>query len=115
MTLLSEALAEPLVLMFGYRGELFDMTVRGFRIYMLAFLFAGINVFASSMFTALNNGLVSAIISFLRMCVFQASAVMLVPLFLGLDGVWCSHFFSEIAALIVTVICLLSLKKRYGY
>lgn len=115
MTGLSEALAYPLVKIFGYEGALFDMTVRGMRIYSLSFLIAGISVFASSMFTALNNGPVSALISFLRMCVFQVGAVLIVPIFWQLDGVWAATGVSELCSLVVSVSCLLAFKKRYGY
>lgn len=115
MTVLSEALAYPFIKIFGYDGELFDMTLRGFRIYAPAFLIAGFSYFGSSMFTALNNGLVSGIISFLRTLVFQVVAVLTVPLVLGLDGVWSATCFAEIASLAITVIFIIAFRKRYGY
>lgn len=115
MTVLSEALAYSFIKIFGYDEELFDMTLRGFRIYAPAFLIAGFSYFGSSMFTALNNGLVSGIISFLRTLVFQVVAVLTVPLVLGLDGVWSATCFAEIASLVITVIFIIAFRKRYGY
>ena len=115
MTGLSEALASPVIMLFGFDGELFEMTLRGFRIYSAAFLITGFSVFGSSMFTALNNGLVSAVISFLRTLVFQIVTVMVCPVFMGLDGVWAATCFAEILALAVTVICIFACRKKYGY
>ncbi len=115
MTGLSEALAYPIIKLFGFDGELFDMTLRGFRIYALAFLLTGFSVFGSSLFTALNNGLISALISFLRTLVFQIAAVMLLPLLWKLDGVWSAICFAEAASVMVTVIFVLCFRKRYKY
>ncbi len=115
MTGLSEALASPIIMLFGFDGELFGMTLRGFRIYSVAFMITGFSVFGSSLFTALNNGLVSAVISFLRTLVFQIAAVMVCPVFMGLDGVWSATCFAEILALAVTVICIFICRKKYYY
>lgn len=115
MTGLSEALASPIIMLFGFDGELFEMTLRGFRIYSVAFMITGFSVFGSSLFTALNNGLVSAVISFLRTLVFQIAAVMVCPVFMGLDGVWSATCFAEILALAVTVICIFICRKKYYY
>ncbi len=115
MTGLSEALASPIIMLFGFDGELFGMTLRGFRIYSVAFMITGFSVFGSSLFTALNNGLVSAIISFLRTLVFQIAAVMVCPIFMGLDGVWSATCFAEILALAVTVTCIFVCRKKYYY
>lgn len=115
MFALSEGLAYPLVLVFGFDGELFDATLRGLQIYSTVFLIVGFSSFGSSLFTALNNGLISALISFLRTCVFQVAAVMLLPLLWGLDGVWASACFSSLASLIITVIFVLCYRKKYGY
>lgn len=115
MTGLSEALASPIIMLFGFDGELFEMTLRGFRIYSVAFMITGFSVFGSSLFTALNNGLVSAVISFLRTLVFQIAAVMVCPIFMGLDGVWSATCFAEILALAVTVICIFICRKKYYY
>lgn len=115
MTGLSEALASPIIMLFGFDGELFGMTLRGFRIYSVAFMITGFSVFGSSLFTALNNGLVSAVISFLRTLVFQIAAVMVCPIFMGLDGVWSATCFAEVLALAVTVICIFICRKKYYY
>ncbi len=115
MTGLSEALASPIIMLFGFDGELFEMTLRGFRIYSVAFMITGFSVFGSSLFTALNNGLVSAVISFLRTLVFQIAAVMVCPVFMGLDGVWSATCFAEVLALAVTVICIFICRKKYYY
>ena len=115
MTALSEALAYPIIKIFGYESELFEMTLRGFRIYSVAFSIAGYTVFASSLFTALNNGLVSGIISFLRTLLFQTAAVMVVPIFLGIDGVWSATCFSELLSLAVSVTFMVVYRKKYGY
>ena len=115
MTGLSEALASPIIMLFGFDGELFEMTLRGFRIYSVAFMITGFSVFGSSLFTALNNGLVSAVISFLRTLVFQIAAVMVCPIFMGLDGVLSATCFAEILALAVTVTCIFVCRKKYYY
>ena len=92
-----------------------EMTVRGFMIYALSFLLCGFNIFGSSFFTALSNGLVSALISFVRTLVCQIAAVMLLPLVLGLDGIWWSVVAAELAALLLTVYCFWKFKDRYHY
>ena len=115
MTGLAEALAYPAVKMFGFDGALFDMTVRGLRIYSIAFIISGFSVFGSSLFTALNNGLISAIISFSRTFVFQIAAVMVIPIWLGIDGVWSATCFADILSLIVTASLILAFRKKYGY
>ena len=91
------------------------MTTRGFIIYSLSFLLCGLNLFGSSMFTALNNGLISALISFLRTLVFQVAAVLLLPLVWQLDGVWFSIVAAELAALLLTFIFFIAFRKRYHY
>ncbi len=103
------------VKMFGFEGELYDMTLCGLRIYFASFLVTGVSVFASALFTALNNGLISGLISFLRTLVFQVGSVLLVPLFLGVDGVWSAICFAEVASLIVSVSFIAAYRKRYGY
>ncbi len=109
-------LAYPLSMLFvGYDKELLEMTVRGFMIYSLSFLVNGFNVFGSSFFTALNNGLVSAVISFSRLLLFQMIVVFTLPLLLGLDGVWLSITVAELLALILTVTFFVTQKKKYGF
>lgn len=114
MTALSEALGYPFVKMFGYTDELFDMTLRGFRIYSCVFLIVGFNMFGSSLFTALNNGLVSAVISSLRIA-FCITAVMVFPLIWGIDGVWAAASFAEVFAIASTLLFVFLFRKKYGY
>lgn len=112
----SELLAAPLAGIFvGYDAELLALTVRGFRIFSLLFLFAGVNIFGSSMFTALNNGLISALISFLRTLVFQIAAVLILPIFFKVDGIWVSVVAAELAAFIITIFFIVTKRKKYGY
>ncbi len=112
----SQLFAAPLAGIFvGYDAELLKLTVRGFRIFSFSFLFAGVSIFGSSMFTALNNGLISALISFLRTLVFQISAVLLLPLILKVDGIWASVVVAELAAVMITIIFIIEKKKKYGY
>ena len=109
-------LAEPLARIFvGYDQELMAMTIRGFRIYSLSFLLCGFNIFGSSLFTALNNGLVSAAISFVRTLICQIAAVFLLPLILGLDGIWLAIVAAESVALVLTIFCFVKFKDRYHY
>lgn len=99
----------------GYDEELYEMTKRGFIFYSLSFVVMGINIYGSSFFTALSNGLVSALISFLRTLLFQMIAVLVLPLLFGLDGIWISVVVAEVMALVVTVFFFVTKKKRYGY
>ena len=116
MAIAAVFLAEPLAHIFvGYDPALMEMTVRGFRIYSLSFLLCGFNIFGSSLFTALNNGLVSAAISFVRTLVCQIAAVMLLPLILGLDGIWLAIVTAELVALVLTIFCFVKFKDRYHY
>ena len=116
MTAVALALAEPLSEIFvGYDEELLKMTVDAFRIYSLSFLLCGFNIFGSSFFTALNNGLISAAISFLRTLVCQSGAVVLLPLILGLEGIWWSVLAAEGIALVLTAYFLVKNRGRYHY
>ena len=116
MTAAAILLAKPLSAVFvGYDQGLMEMTTRGFIIYSLSFLICGFNIFGSSMFTALNNGLISALISFLRTLVFQVAAVLLLPLIWELDGIWFSIVAAELAALLLTGIFFVVYRKRYHY
>ena len=91
------------------------MTLRGFSIFSFSFLFAGIAIFGSSFFTALNNGLISAMISFLRTLVFQIAAVLIFPLFLEIDGIWISIVAAEIMAALVTSLFLIGIYKFFFF
>lgn len=99
----------------GYDAELCDMTRRGFAIYSVSFLIMGINIYGSSFFTALGNGLVSAFISFLRTLLFQLVAVLVLPIFFELDGIWMAIVVAEAVALVVTIGFFVGNKKKYGY
>ena len=92
-----------------------EMTVHGFRIYALFFLFCGFNIWGSAFFTALSNGLISALISFSRTLVFQCSMVLFLPMILGIDGVWMAVIVAEILALVLTVTFLFAQRKTYKY
>lgn len=116
MFIASQALAPVLVNIFvGYDPALAAMTLHGFRIYAIAFLVCGFNIYGSAFFTALNNGKVSALISFMRTLVFETSTVMLLPLVWGIDGVWSAIIVAEACALTLTVFFLVYLRKPYGY
>ncbi len=111
-----QLLAKPLSILFvGYDQTLLALTMRGFAIYSFSFLFAGIAIFGSSFFTALNNGLVSALISFLRTLVFQVAAVLLFPLIWKIDGIWLSIVAAELMAALTTTAFLLGKRKQYQY
>ena len=116
MLLVALALAIPLCKLFvGYDEALYEMTLRGFIIYAFSYLIAGFNIFGSSFFTALNNGGVSAVISFLRTLVFQTASVLLLPELLQLDGVWLSIIVAELLSAAVTTIFLVAKRKQYKY
>ena len=116
MFLLAQLLAVPFSKIFvGYDTELMNLTCRGFQIYSFVFLFAGINIFGSSFFTALNNGMISALISFLRTLVFQVAAVLIFPIFWKIDGIWLSAVAAECMSVIITVIFLITKRKKYHY
>lgn len=113
---LSELMGGALSRLFvGYDGQLLELTARGFAIFSTAFLFIGFNIFVSSFFTALGNGLVSALISFLRTLVFQTAAVILLPFIWDIDGVWASVIAAELLALLVSLAFLAGQRKKYRY
>lgn len=108
--------ARPLSVLFaGYDEDLLSLTVRAFSIFSFSFLFSGFAILGSSFFTALNNGLVSAAISFMRTLVFQIAAVLIFPLFWQVDGIWMSIVAAEMMAVIVTVFFLRMNQKKYQY
>lgn len=116
MVVSGELLAVPLSRLFvGYDKELMDMTVSGFRIFALSFAFMGFAIFASGFFTALNDGVTSAIISFLRTLVFQCAAVIFLPILWGINGVWISIIVAEAMAVVLSTIFLVAKQKRYHY
>ena len=112
----AQLLAVPMSKLFvGYDNELFNMTLNGFRIYSIVYLINGFDIFGSSFFTALNNGIVSAVISFLRTLVFQIGAVLILPLFLGINGIWLSITVAEVLTLCITATFFIKLRKKYNY
>lgn len=116
MLTLSELLATPLSYIFvSYDKELLDLTSKAFIIFSFSFLFSGFAIFASSFFTALNDGLTSALISFLRTLVFQIGAVLILPAFFGIEGIWLSIVVAELMAVIVGFVFLIIKKKKYHY
>ena len=116
LVLTSELLARPISMIFvGYDKVLLDMTIRGFRIFAISFLICGFNIFSSAFFTALNNGLVSLLLSIGRTFIFQIIAVLLLPYYFGLDGIWLSIIMSEFLALLVTIFFFILMRKRYQY
>ena len=116
MYVFSILLSVPLSQLFaGYDAALYNMTLHGFRIFSINFLFMGLAFFGSSFFTALNNGLIAAILSFLRTFVFQVAAVLLLPLLWDIDGIWYSAAAAQCLAMICTVIFLVAMRKKYHY
>ena len=116
LTLMAQLAAGPWARVFvGYDPALLALTEHALRIYALSFLICGFNIFGSAFFTALNNGLVSAAISFLRTLVFECGCVLVIPLVLGIDGIWLAIVVAELAALAVTAAFMVGLRKRYGY
>jgi putative MATE family efflux protein len=116
LTALALLLARPLAAVFvGYDAALFDLTCHAFEVFSFAFLFAGFNIFASSFFTALNNGGVSAAISFLRTLVFQSASVILLPLLFDVDGIWYAITAAEVFATLISAMFLFLKQKKYGY
>lgn len=116
MLALGELSARPLSTLFvGYDDGLLEMTTHAFAIFSFSFLFSGFAIFGSSFFTALNDGLTSALISFLRTFVFQTASVLLFPLFLGVDGIWLSIVFAEVMAVAITAAFLQGKRRKYHY
>lgn len=116
MTLLALLLSKPLAIMFvGYDKELLDMTIHAFIVSSFSFLFMGFPMFISAFFTSLNNGLVSAVISFSRTMIFQTGCVIILPIIFKLDGIWFSIIAAELGAAVMAVIFLISNRKKYNY
>ncbi|MCR5663175.1 MAG: MATE family efflux transporter [bacterium] len=116
MFIISETLAYPLSAIFLHKTpKLLPDTVHAFRIFSIAYLFMGTSIFCSAFFTALNNGLVSALISFLRTLVFELGSVLLLPLVLGVTGIWCSVVIAELMSVTVGSTFIIALRKKYHY
>ena len=116
MTCLAEILAKPLASIFvGYDKDLLDLTINAIRLYSLSYILSWFNIFASSFFTALNNGFISALISFLRTLVFQVATILILPRIFGINGIWFSIASAEVLAIVVSVICIAMNRKKYEY
>lgn len=116
LTAAAQFIASPIAQIFvGYDPELFEMTRYGFRLFCVTFLINGFNIFGSSFFTALNNGLISAVISFLRTLVFQLAVVFILPIFLGITDIWLSVAVAELLTLFVTATFLIKKRSEYHY
>ena len=116
MTGLAEILAKPLASIFvSYDKELLELTINALRLYSLSYIISWFNIFASSFFTALNNGFVSALISFLRTLAFQVAMILILPAIWGINGIWVSVACAELLAIIVSIICIVVNRKKYEY
>ena len=116
MTLLAEILSKPLASIFvSYDKELLELTANAIRLYALSYLISGFNIFASGFFTALNDGIVSAVISFIRTLVFQVATILILPLILGTTGIWLAIVVAELLSLIVSITFLVVKRKKYKY
>lgn len=116
MTTLSVSLARPLAMIFvSHDQTLLDLSTTALRIFSVSFIISGFNIYASAFFTALNNGLISAAISMARTLVFQIAAVFVMPLLLGVNGIWSATVFAELLSLVLSIVFLVKFAKRYGY
>ncbi len=116
MTGLAEILSKPLASIFvSYDKELLELTINALRLYSLSYIISWFNIFASSFFTALNNGLVSALISFLRTLVFQVAMILILPAIWGINGIWISVACAEILSLFISIMFFIKNKKKYEY
>ena len=116
MFTLAQFLAKPMSMVFvGYDQGLMDMTQSALFLYAFSFLFSGVGIFGSSFFTAMNDGLISALIAFMRTLVFQTGAVFLFPLLWGVDGIWLSVVLAEAMALLVTILFFIGNRRKYHY
>lgn len=116
MTTLAEIFAKPLASIFvSYDKELLEITINAIRLYSLSYIISWFNIFSSSFFTALNDGFVSALISFLRTLVFQVAMILILPIILKINGIWLSVLCAEILAFVVSIICFIRNEKKYEY
>ena len=114
--MLSQMITTPHAKLFvGYDAELFELTRHGFRIYFISFLINGFNIYGSAFFTALNNGMISAAISFLRTLLFQMAAVLILPVFFGVNGIWSAVTVAELCTLFMTASFFIRQRKKYHY
>ncbi|MBS6355732.1 MAG: MATE family efflux transporter, partial [Oscillibacter sp.] len=111
-----ELLSRPLSAAFvGYDPDLLELTIHGFRIFALCYLFCGLNIYASAFFTALCNGALSALIAFTRTLLLRGGLVLVMPVFFGVDGVWWSVAAAELLGAVLSVVLLVLMRRRYHY
>lgn len=116
MTIFAEILSKSLSGIFvSYNADLLNMTTTAIRLFSISYIISGFNIFASSFFTALNNGAVSAAISFFRTLLFQIAMILLLPMIWGINGIWIAVVFAEILSLIVSIIFIIKNKNKYEY
>ena len=116
LTAIAELLAKPLAMIFvSHDAALLDFATRAIRIFSISFIISGFNIYASAFFTALNNGVISAVISISRTLLFQIGAVFLMPLIFGIDGIWSATIIAEFVTLTVSVACVIAWRKKYNY
>lgn len=116
MTSIGEIFAPALVNIFvGYDKELAALSVRALRLYALCYAFCWFSIFVSAFFTSLNNGFISGLVSFLRTCLFQVVMILVLPIFFEIDGLWSAIVFAEALGIIVSLICVFTNRKKYGY
>lgn len=116
MTGLAEILAKPLASIFvSYDKELLEITINAIRLYSLSYIISWFNIFTSSFFIALNNGFISALISFLRTLLFQVAMILILPAVWGINGIWLSVVVAELLAIVVSIICIVANRKKYEY
>ena len=116
LTAIAELSAKPLAMIFvSQDAALLDFATRAIRIFSISFIISGFNIYASAFFTALNNGVISAVISISRTLLFQIGAVFLMPLIFGIDGIWSATIIAEFVTLTVSVACVIALRKKYNY
>lgn len=116
LTLIAESVSYPLTASFvGYDKGLFELTHNGFMLFSISYLLCGFNIFGSSFFTALGNGGISATISFSRSLLFQIISIIVLPMILGINGIWLSVVAAESMSLIVTTVFLITQRKKYNY
>lgn len=116
MFITGEALSRPLSALYvSYDAELLEMTIRGFAVFSVSFLFSGYAIFASSFFTALNDGVTSALISILRTFLFQITAIIVFPMIWGIDGIWWSIVAADVSSVAIATVFLAAKRKRFRY
>lgn len=116
MTGFAVIVSSPLIRLFvGYDRQLFELTLHGLKLYAVSFLISGFNIFASAFFTALNNGMASAAISFLRTMVFESGCILILPQFLAIDGIWMAITAAELISIFVSASFIAYHRKRYRY